>query len=262
MIISSRWIARAASIAIAASALLSATPAAALLVQPIVIELHSTGTKTGGDITVTNDRREPVTVEITVNDLAVPESGDPVVTPETGDDFLIFPPQATIQPGHTQVIRIRWIGDPTIPESKLYMFATTELPIDKIAGTGVQIVYSIQSLVTVTNPATKSDLHVADVARDFGVVVEKPGQPGVKKPGLSLTFANEGNAVDLLSHYQLKLQVPGAHPWTKTIQPGEIVTSVGLGLVPPNGRRKLFVAVPDIPADGPITVTVERPSGR
>jgi P pilus assembly chaperone PapD len=257
MLFGSRGVAGALSTIAVAGALLTATPAAALLVQPIVIDMHSSGTKTDASLTVTNDRRVPVTVEITVNDLKVPETGDLVITPENGDEFLIFPPQVTIQPGHTQVVRIRWVGEPTMPESKLYMFATTELPLNQLKGSGVQVMYSIQSLVTVTSPALKSDLHVVDATRTVVDTAATFDHPAGQRAGLVLTMANEGNAVDLLAHYRLHVKVNSARPWTTTVESTEIIKSLGLGLVPPNARRKLFVAIPDVPPDGDVTATIE-----
>jgi fimbrial chaperone protein len=163
MAIFSRMLGVCAAAGIAAA---MASPASALLVQPVVIDLQTSGEHTNAAITITNDRNRPDTVEVSVNKLTLPEKGAPVLTPVNGDNFLIFPPTATIQPGHTQVIRIRWVGEPVLAQSQTYMFATSELPIANAKGTGIQLLYSIQSLVTVTSPTLKPDVHVISAVRD------------------------------------------------------------------------------------------------
>ena len=100
------------------AALLPATPSFALLVQPIVIDMSTNGARSNAALTVVNDRRTPETVEITVGKLTLPERGAPQITEDKGDDFLVFPPRATIAPGKTQVFRIRWIGEDRFVEQE------------------------------------------------------------------------------------------------------------------------------------------------
>src|SRR6185437_13322690 len=112
----------------------------------------------------------------------------PVVQPDSGDDFVIFPTIANIAPGARQVFRIRYIGNPSIAQSKLYMFSTAELPVpldpnEKQAQ--LQIVYAINSIVTVKPPKAKPDVRVAEVDR-------KTSSKGVH--GVDVVFQNDGPA--------------------------------------------------------------------
>jgi P pilus assembly chaperone PapD len=250
------------AVLVAILALTATSPAYALLVQPIVIDLTSTGTGSSAALTVTNDRNRADTIEVTINTLTLPEKGPPVLTPNKGDDFLIFPPASTIQPGKTQVFRVRWIGDPALAQSRAYMFSISELPVNQLAGSGVQILYSIQSLVTVTPPRTKPETSILDVARDTQKRAGDVQAPSMVVKGVSLTFSNAGAAVDYISHYQVKLMIDGTPGWSKTYDPAAVTKSVGLGLLMPNSKRTIFFPAPDVPAAGVVKATIEEASGR
>lgn len=241
----------------AAALVLSVSPAWALLVQPVVIDLKTSGEHTSAALTITNDRNRPDTIEITVSKLTLPEKGAPVLTPDKGDNFLIFPPAFTIQPGKTQVVRIRWVGEPILNRSEIYMFSTSEIPVDKIQGSGVQLLYSIQSVVTVTSPALKPDVHVASVARDSQALPAQQGQPAQTQNGVTIVFQNDGTAIDYVSRYRITLTVPGSPEWSKTLETTDVSKAVGLGLLAPNSKRDLFFPMPDVPATGTIQASIE-----
>jgi fimbrial chaperone protein len=242
------------------AALLPATPSFALLVQPIVIDMSTNGARSNAALTVVNDRRTPETVEITIGKLTLPERGAPQITEDKGDDFLVFPPRATIAPGKTQVFRIRWIGDPALAEGRTYMFSTTELPVDANGANGIQLLYSIQSLVTVNSPNLKPDVRPLTVARSTQAAPkpEKPeDKPAAPKAGVEVTFSNTGPASDYLSKFSLKLKAEGSN-WSKTIASTDLAKSVGLGLIAPNSRRIFFIELDGVPASGALSATLER----
>ena len=153
-----------------------------------------------------------------------------------------------------------------LAQSRLYMFSTTELPVNKPAGTGIQLLYSIQSLVTVSSPQLKAALSVAGVQRGLQPAPPPP-PPGAAPPppftpakGLELTVANTGPGIDYVSHYRLRLKAGAS--WSKTVDSPDVGRSVGLGLIGPQSRRVFFVAVPDIPAEGALSAELERAPGR
>lgn len=235
------------------------TPASALLVQPINILMTSTGQQSNAALTVVNDRDRPNTFEVTVNKLTLPENGAPVVTPIKGDEFLIFPPTATVQPGKTQVVRIRWVGDPVLKESQAYMFNTAELPVNQLQGSGVQVVYTIQSLVTVTSPALKPEIAVQTATVETETQVANSEHPARTVPGVGVTVSNSGNGLDFLTNYKFTLK-SGA--WSMTIDPHDVAQYVGLGLVMPNSKRHFFLVLPKLPPAGPVQVSLEREPGK
>jgi fimbrial chaperone protein len=164
-------------------------PAVALLVRPILINLTTTGSGANGSLEVVNDRNRPMAVEVKVNKLEVPERGAVIVTPDEGSDFQIFPPIASIPAGGRQIFRIRWIGEPNLAASRLFMFSTAELPVAETTGqTSVQVLYAIQSVVAVRPPQARSAIEVAEVRR---------AKSPKGEDGLEIIFANEGAAMDL-----------------------------------------------------------------
>ncbi len=256
---------------IAAGAVLTAAPASAILVQPIQIRMDSNGQQSSGAITVINDRNRPDTVEISVSKLLLPQQGNPEMTKDDGNEFLIFPPVATIDPGKTQVFRIRWVGDPVLPEAHSYMFTTGELPVNQTDGSGVQLVYAIQSLVTVSSPGLTSAVTVGAVVRTDkkpdetdkkdatdAKVGDQAKKPGAIVHGITVTFENGGNDVAFLSDYSMKLETAAPNAWSRSLNYTEVSAFVGLGLLTPNSKRDIFLPIGDVPSSGDVKITLKQ----
>ncbi len=247
-----------ALIAATAITLGASAPASAMLVQPIVLNVSTTGSHNTAALSVVNDRNRPDTIEIKVEKLHLTIDGRPELSPDNGDNFLIFPPTVTIPPGKTQVIRVRWVGDPQIAESQLYMFTVSELPVDEGARSGVQLVYAIQSLVTVSSPSLQSDVSVTAANRVVRKMPATQGVPEHQAAGVQLTFDNAGGGCAFIPDFKLTLH---SGSWSKTLEQGDVSKAVGLGLLAPSSKRNVFVPVADIPASGGITVTLENIKG-
>jgi len=229
--------------------LLLSAPAYALMVRPVVIELTSTGAASSSALEVVNDRNVPMTVEVKVQNLSLPEKGAPVLTPSSGDDFLVFPTIAKVDPGARQVFRVRYIGDPNPAQGRLYMFSTSELPVSNnpagAAKAQVQVLYSINSVVAVRPPKAKADIKVASVQR----TTNEKGQAG-----LEITFENDGNAHGFVGAGSMTLS-DGS--WKKSLDADQMGKAFGLGLVPAASKRMMFVALPDAPPNGVIDASVK-----
>ena len=226
----------------------AASPSLAILVRPILIELTASGTGSTGSIEVVNDRNRPMAVEVKVNRLDMPVEGQPVLTADDGKDFLIFPAIAQLPPGGRQVFRVRYVGDPAIAQSKLFMFSSSELPVSDDASeqrAQLQVLYSIHSIVAVKPPRAQPDIEVLSVSRATG-----PKQ----EAGLRILFENKGPAHGYVGNQQLNLRSGG---WRKSFDVSESSRAFGLGLVPANSKRSLFVALPDVPASGDVTAELK-----
>lgn len=232
---------------------IASAPALAILVRPIVIELTAIGSSANSQIEVVNDRNRPIAVEIRAKLLDLPERGPPTTTVAADGDFMIFPTIANIPAGGRQVFRVRYVGDPAITQSKLYMFSTSELPVDAApedAKAQIEMLYSIGSVVTVRPVQGKSDVQVVGVER----ATDKDGNAGV-----IVTFQNDGAVHDYVAGATLDLKSDAG--WSKRLDATAMGGLVGLGLVPANAKRAMFVALADIPADGNLSGTVRVPSG-
>ncbi len=243
---------RLAAVAAAMALFILGTPAHALLVQPLVIEMQSSGSRTNTSLRVVNDRTVPMTIEVNVNRLIVPENGPVSVEPIDGDDFLIFPPQATVAPGATQIFRVRWVGEPVIEQSQLFMFQTEELPVERTleGGAAIQVLYAIQSVVAVAPPRGRADIGVESAVRETAA----DGRTGAR-----VMFTNDGNSHVFLSGG--RMTISNGAGWRRVLEGAELNEVIGLGLLPPAARRSMFVAIPDLPAEGTLEVTIQ-PGGR
>ncbi|UKK83146.1 fimbria/pilus periplasmic chaperone [Sphingopyxis sp. BSN-002] len=223
-------------------------PAFAILVRPIVIELTAIGSSSTTQIEVVNDRNKPMAVEVRPKVLVLPEQGPPVTDTPADGDFLIFPTIANIPAGGRQVFRVRYVGDPAITQSKLYMFSTSELPVDANPEGGkaqIEMLYSIGSVVAVRPVQGKPEISVVAVARG----ADKDG-----KPGVTVTFENIGRTHGYVAGSTLDLKSDAG--WSKQLDAAAMNTKVGLGLVPANAKRTMFVELPDVPADGNLSGSV------
>ncbi|TAJ43443.1 MAG: hypothetical protein EPO54_07770, partial [Brevundimonas sp.] len=97
----------------AAALLASGIPATALNVQPVIIDLLSSGRRTSTVLTLQNTFSTTVPVELTARRLDVVD-GELRETDVEAEDLLVFPAQATVEPGQSQAFRIQWVGDPEI----------------------------------------------------------------------------------------------------------------------------------------------------
>ncbi len=237
-----------ASAAISCALFFSAA-ASALSVEPIVIEMTPIGQRSTAAISVTNERARATTVEVSVNTLTVPTTGEPQLEPIAGDEFLVFPPQAIIGPGETQVFRVRWVGDPEVNVSQLYMFTTSELPIDLENPAGVetvQILYSINSLVIIQPMEGAPRLSTADVRRAVRG----------EEPGVELTVRNDSNMHGYLSMAHVDLVIDEPERWSMRLRRELMGEAIGLGLIPALSERTIFIPVSDIPSTGEIAAEI------
>lgn len=236
-----------------AGLMFASAPAVALLVRPLIIELSAIGSRANSQIEVVNDRNRAVAVEVRAKLLELPERGPPVTSTAADGDFLIFPTIANIPPGGRQIFRVRYVGDPEIVQSKLYMFSSSELPVDADPSSGkaqIQMLYSIGSVVAVRPAQGAPEIRVVAVERSTGAE---------DVPGLLVTFQNDGAVHGYVAGATLELE--SDQNWSRKLEPSEMSTKVGLGLVPPNTKRAMFVELPDVPEAGALSGSVRIPSG-
>ncbi len=210
----------------------------AVSVTPIHIEMTTTGTSGRSQITVTNDAREALPVEVTVQRMVLDENGERKLS-KAGDEFLIFPPQASIPAGGTQAFRLQWVGEPMLAESQSYMILVNQVPLKLPPGrSAVQVVMSFGVLVNIAPPQGQSALRLVGTS----VVT---GKDGKKRP--SITVENPTKVHALLPNATLRLS---AGNWQQSLTPQQVGDGVRIGLVQPGKTRRFL-----IPVDLPMNVT-------
>jgi len=217
------------------AALAAAAPVSATSVSPIQLEMKSAGPASRTQVTITNTSEGPLPLEATVKRMELGENGEQQLS--NGDDsFLVFPPQAMVPPGGTQVFRVQWVGEPQLQASQSFMLSLTQVPVKLPKGqAAVQVVMSFGVLVNVAPPQGLSELNLVRT----GVAVEGPG-----KHHPTITVENPTAVHALLQQATIKLK-GGA--WSRTLTPTEIGRNIGTGLVQP-GKRRTFTLPVDLPA--------------
>jgi hypothetical protein len=64
-----------------------------------------------------------------------------------------------------------------------------------------------------------------------------------------------------VSNGQLEIGTTGSS-WSRTLASGDLNNAFGLGLIPPNARRAMFLKVEDLPAEGALTAKIQIPQAR
>lgn len=221
----------------------AATPALAVSVQPLIIDLQTSGRRTSELVRVENTYPTAMPIELRITegeyvDGAVRSSGKPT------DDLLVFPPQAMIAPGQTQGFRIQYVGDPALTRSKHYVVTVAQLPVPMPGNQStVQILYNFNVIVGVVAPGAKSDLHIVSSE----IVQDKDG-----KPRTVLTVRNDGENYGYLANGSLRLvQRDGTQKevFRRDLTNDQINQEIGLGLVAPGQSRRIPVPI-DLPQPG------------
>src|SRR3546814_3225739 len=83
------------------------------------------------------------------------------LTSQDPGDLVVFPAQAVIQPGQSQVFRVQYVGDAELDKSRHYYVTVAQLPVQLPQGeTGIQVLYNIQVVASVQPRDGKPDLKI------------------------------------------------------------------------------------------------------
>lgn len=216
-------------------------PAVATTVQPVIVDLTTSGSRTAQTINVENTSSEPLPVEIRIEEIAFDENGARPAGSAT--DIRVFPLQAVIPPGQSQAFRVQYAGDAALDRGKSYYVTVAQVPIALPQGqSGIQVLYNFQVLVSVAPARVRPNLRVesASIGRDAGGA-----------PAPVITVSNDSAAHGYLSQGSLSLtgrDAQGRVLYRRTLGPSDLQQTVGFGLVAPGQRRTMTLPV-SLPAE-------------
>ncbi len=226
--------------------LLPAEAALAMTVQPVVIDLQTSGRSMSQVIQVENTFATPLPVELTVQELELTPDGVKQTGKDPGD-LLVFPPQAIIAPGQTQTFRVQYVGDPALAKSKHYYVTVAQLPVKLPEGqSAIQILYNFQVLISVSPAGVKPKIEVQSAQ-----VIKTPEGKSVPV----VTVVNESPAHGYLSNGHLRIverDKSGAQVFSRTLSGAEIQQTMGFGLIGGGQTRQVAVPVELPSADGTV----------
>lgn len=220
--------------------------AQAMTVQPVVIDLQTSGRAMSQVITVENTFSTPLPVELSIQELELGTDGVKQTGKDPGD-LLVFPPQALIAPGQTQTFRVQYVGDPAIAKSKHYYITVAQLPVKLPEGqSAIQILYNFQVLVSVGPLGIKPRIAVqgAELSRT------PDGQTMAV-----VTVLNETPAHGYLSNGHLRVtekDKSGKQVFSKTLSGAEIQQTMGFGLIGGGQTRRVTVPIALPSAEGTV----------
>ena len=230
-----------ACLALALLFAVTAPGARAMSVTPILTDMATAGRDSRSTITVVNTGATTLPVEINVSRLDLGENGELGLTPDD-EDFLVFPPQAMIAPGASQVFRLQWAGEPDIAASRSYALMVNQIPVDSQSeGTVLELVYSVVVYVNVSPLQGNDDVRLVRIAP---ITDEHGGRK------LEVVVENRGNRHHYVSRDRI-LITAASGGWSRDFRASEFASSVGIGLVQP-GKTRRFI----LPVEPPAGVTV------
>jgi fimbrial chaperone protein len=234
---------RASALIMVSALLWTGHSANAMTVQPVVLDLQTSGRGMSQVVTVQNTFANPLPVELRVEELSYDVNGVKGTGKDPGD-LLVFPPQALIQAGQTQTFRIQWVGDPEIKRSKHYYVTVAQLPVQLPQGqSAIQILYNFQVLVSVSPQGIKPNITIVSAAI---------GRNSAGKPVPVLTVTNDSAAHGYLSRGRLQItekDASGHQVFSKVIPGPEVQQTIGFGLIASGQTRKIQVPI-ILPVEG------------
>lgn len=211
------WLAFAIIVALALTG-----AARAYEVTPMRVFLQPERGQNSTTITINNIREEPLPIEIQVLRRVVTADGEQIFEP-ADDEFITFPPQVQIPAGQSQAIRIQYVG--TLTElAEAFVVQVTEVPVNKLEGTGIQFTYNFGVAVYVQPSRARARLSVGEAVAADGM--------------LRFKVANSGNDYGFLTGQVLEYRVGTSRV---TLTPDDVASLVSNPIVPPGATREFAV---------------------
>lgn len=204
-------------------------------VSPMIYDMKPTGPGASAVIRVNNTNSAPITIEMVAEKRLFDEAGKESREP-ADKDFVLFPPQAIVQPGSTQAVRIQYVGEQKLDKSSTYTVTVKQVPVQlpNDGKSGVQFVFNFSTVANIIPDGAKASIETVSLA------------PSGKS--LKLTLHNAGNKYANLALSNLELSggsykiVVKDDAWRK---------SLGTSWILPGGTRIIEIPKPDkAPATG------------
>jgi len=217
-------------------------------VQPMVFELEPIGNKSSTSLRIDNNKQIPLAMEVLAFRIILDEFGNESLEPAE-DDFLIYPPQTLIEANETQMVKVKYVGDPTIRKSQAYRISVNQLPVDLGGeqGGAVGILVNFETLLNVAPKESKAVLNVTEIT-------------AVENGKWNLTIENSGDRFSRLSTTSWMVS-SDADASNKPVELPDVGGLVSRNLVAPESTVQITIPAieglrPDI-----TTITIENGKG-
>lgn len=247
---------------------LGAAEIQAARVTPMAVQISPIGRNSVARIEITNTDDRLLPFEVRMYRGIVSETGELEMEP-ADDRFVVFPPQATVQPLGQQIIRVQYLPDGPMERSEIYYASVSQLPVDleEEGDSRIQVLMRFNVLIEVVPDNSRS---VASVSwarwaeREYEVPVDDslPESEQVTRTetvsGIEFRVQNDGTRSFPAGRNSLTItaRTEDGAAFSESRNPEQVGDSVGLGLVPPGGARIFFMPMEQRLQDGTISVAL------
>lgn len=241
-----------------AAGLLVMSAAWAMRVSPMVSELTTTGAGSAARIEVGNIGSAALPFETLITRMEVDADGNVVEAP-ADEEFLVFPPQGVVPVGGRQVVRVQWIGEPTIEASQAYYLWVKQLPVatdptvpESGGALSVQVLYTMKALIVVAPPGAEPKVEVVSVTPAMVTPPAPEVDPSLNggealppppaEPGVEIVVSNTGKRYALMSGatWIVEGTDKSGQAFRREYASTDITQMVGVGYLAPLGGRRTF----------------------
>lgn len=225
---------------------LTLSSAQAYEVAPMRVTLVPSQGQRGSSVSINNNEKRPLQVEIKIFLRSVAEDGSQTLDP-ADDDFTVFPPQVEIPAGKSQSIRFQYVGPPIGETSMAYVVQVVELPVTTPDFSGVRFTYNFGVAVYLDPPRATDKMRVVTAERH--------------NDGIRLRVHNDGTRYGVVSWKRVVAEFAGR---SLELTPEMLGQRIANPLVPPRADRVIDIAMPewtDVATTGPVSAKLLEPNG-
>ncbi|MFB9215228.1 fimbrial biogenesis chaperone [Vibrio sinaloensis] len=134
-------------------------------VEPMVAEMEPIGKRAQMSMRIDNTSKDPLTVELYPLAMTMDKYGNEAIT-AADNDLLVIPVTAIIKPGRSQAVMIRYLGDPSISQSKSYRIAVKQVKVNNSGTDSGQmgLLFQFNTLINVRPKNTSPDLDIKNIS--------------------------------------------------------------------------------------------------
>lgn len=246
--------------------------ASSIGVEPLFLEIAPSQSAA---IRVRNTSEDAIPVEVLVFKRDIDAAGNQTRIP-ADDDFIIFPPQASLKASSTQVFRLRPL-DSTKTNSQSYYISFRQVPAQlepsEQNGARVQVVFSFDAAVHVVPRKAKSSVSLRTAKTSEMAVKEATGEvkslkngrqvdvmADVTVPAIEIEIENNGNKYLYLNEQEFTAIVTdtsgetSTHKWVNE----DVSKHIKVTLLEPNEARTFTLPLPKGLVPNKVDVTVRK----
>ncbi|MDA0127827.1 molecular chaperone [Vibrio sp. MarTm2] len=135
-------------------------------VEPMIAEMEPIGKRAQMTMRIDNTSSKPLTVELYPLSMTMDQYGNETISP-ADDDLLVIPVTAIVKPGRSQSVMVRYLGDPSISQSKSYRVAVKQVKVENSKEESGQMGLLLQfnTLVNIRPKNTNPKLSIRSVTQ-------------------------------------------------------------------------------------------------